>query len=107
METTLMNTENSKTNELHKFVLNLSQRLYLRNLNKHVVLQNLAIYYTWKNIREQYKNNQFKIIAPAWNDDFELPDGSYHVSGIQDYIEYIIEKYETLTTIPSFSHLHQ
>ena len=31
---------------------------------------------------------------------FELPDGSYSVSDIQDYIEYIIKKHETLTTIP-------
>ena len=53
MEKTLTNTKNSKTNGLHKFVFNLSQRLYLRNLNKHVVLQNLAIYYTSKNIRKQ------------------------------------------------------
>ena len=48
METIFMNTENSKTNELHKFALNLSQRLDLRSSNKHVGLQNLPIYYTWK-----------------------------------------------------------
>ena len=45
METKLMKTENSKANERHKFVLNLSQRLDLRNLNKHVAYQNLYIYY--------------------------------------------------------------
>ena len=39
METTFMNTENSKTNESHKFIFNLSQRLDLRSLDKHVVLQ--------------------------------------------------------------------
>ena len=54
----------------------------------------------WKNIRKQYKNNKLKIIAPTWNDDLELPDGSYSVSGIQDYTEYIIKKHETITTIP-------
>ena len=53
METILMNMENSKTNEPHKFVLNLSQILELRSLNKHVALQKLSIYYTWKNIRKQ------------------------------------------------------
>ena len=52
-----MNKENRKTNEPHKFVLNLSQRLDLRSLNKHVALQKLSIYYTWKNIRKLYKNN--------------------------------------------------
>ena len=55
METICMNTENSKINEPHKFVLNLSQRLDLRRFNKNVVLQNVSIYYTWKNIRKQYK----------------------------------------------------
>ena len=48
METIFMNMENSKTNESHKFVLNLSQRLDLRSLNKLVALQNITIYYTWK-----------------------------------------------------------
>ena len=46
-----MNTENSKTSESHKFVLNLPQRLDLKNSDKHVALQNLSIYYTWENIR--------------------------------------------------------
>ena len=53
----------------------------------------------WKKIRKQYKNIKLKIIAPTWNDGFELPDGSYSVSNIQDYIGYIIKKHETLTTI--------
>ena len=86
-----MNTENSKTNELHKFFLNLSQRLGLKSSNKHVALQNLSIFYTWKNIRKQHKNNKLEIIAPTWNDEFELPDGSYSVLDIQDHIEYIIK----------------
>ena len=76
------------------------QRLDLRRSNKHAVLQNLSIYYTWKNIRKQYKNNKLKIIALTWNDQFELPDGSYSVSDIQYYIEFIIQKDETLTIIP-------
>ena len=100
METIFMNTENSKTNEPHKFVLNLSQRLDLRSSNRHVALQNLSIYYMWKNIRKQYKNSKPKIIAPTFNDKFELPDSSYLVPDIQDCIEYIIKKHETLTPIP-------
>ena len=63
-----MNTGNSKMNESHKFVLDLSQRLDLRSSNKLVALQNLSIYYTWKNIRKQCKN---KIITPTWNDESE------------------------------------
>ena len=45
--------------------LNLSQRFDLGSSNKQVALQNLAIYYTCKNIRKQYKNNKLKIIAPT------------------------------------------
>ena len=76
METIFVKTENSKTNEPHhKFILNLLQRLNLRS-DKYVALQNLSIYYTWKNIRKQYKNNTLTIIAPTWNHEFELPDGS-------------------------------
>ena len=62
---------NSKINEPHNFVCNLSKRLYLGIWNKHVALQNLCVYYTWKNIRQQYKNNRLKIIAPTLNDEFE------------------------------------
>ena len=65
-----MNTENSKTNEPHKFVLNLSQRLDLRVSNEHVALQNLSIYYMWKNIRKQYKSNKLKRRVTTWNDEF-------------------------------------
>ena len=54
----------------------------------------------WKNIRKQYKNNKLKIIALIWNYEFELPYGSYYLSGIQDCIEYIVKKHETLTEIP-------
>ena len=87
METIFIKMKNSKTSELHKFILNLSQRLDLRSLNKHVNLQNLSIYYSWKNLRQQYKNHKLKIATPAWNDEFELTDGSCSVSDIHDYIE--------------------
>ena len=57
---------------------------------------NLSIYYTCKNIKSAYKNNKFKIFPPTWNDEVDLPDGSYFVSDIQDYFEYIIKKHETI-----------
>ena len=82
METIFMNLENSKTNEPQKFVLNLSQRIDLRSSNKHVILQNLSVYYTWKNIKQLYKNNELKILALTWNDQFELPHGTYSVSDV-------------------------
>ena len=72
METIFMNTENSKTNEPHKFFLNLSQRLDLIRSDKHVALQNLYIHYTRKNIRKQYKHNKLKILAPTWNLNYQM-----------------------------------
>ena len=60
-----------------------------------MVLTNLSIYYTWKNIKSEYNNNKFKISAPTWNDTFDLPDGSYSIADIQDYFEFIIKKHET------------
>ena len=92
--------ENSKTNESHKFALNLSQGLDLRKSNKRAAPQNLLFITCEKNIRKQYKNNKLKIIAPIWNDESELPDGCYSLSDIHDYIKYIIKKNEILTTIP-------
>ena len=61
-----------------------------------MALANLSIYYTWKNIKSKYNNNKFKISAPTWNDTFDLLDGSYSISVIQDYFEFIIKKHETL-----------
>ena len=68
METIFMNTENSKTNEPHRFELDLTDKLNLKNPNKNMALANLSIYYTWKNIKSEYNNNKFKISAPTWNE---------------------------------------
>ena len=91
-----MHIENSKTNEPHKLILSLPDKLNLKNPNKNIALGNLSIYYTWNNIKSTYNNNKFKISAPIWNDTFYLPDGSYSIAGIQDYFEFIIKKHETL-----------
>ena len=86
METVFMITENSKRNEPHKFRLTLVDKLNFKDPNKNMALANLSIYYTWKNIKSEYNNNKFNISAPTWNDEFDLPDGSYSVSDIQDYL---------------------
>ena len=72
-----MNTENSKTNEPHRFILDLTDKLNLKKSNKNMALTNLSIYYSWKNIKSEYNNNKFKISARTWNDTFDLPDGSH------------------------------
>ena len=82
METIFMNTENSKTSEPHRFELDLTDKLNLKNPNKNMALANLSIYYTWKNIKSEYKNNKFKISARTWNKTFNLPDGSYSITDI-------------------------
>ena len=88
-----MNSENSKTSEPYILILKLTDKLDLRRSKKIIALSNLSIYYTWKNIKSSYNNNKFKISAPTWNDEFELPDGSYSISNIQDYFEYILKKH--------------
>ena len=96
MDTIFMNSENSKTPKQHVLVLKLTNKSDLRIGEKIIalsIIDYLSIYYTWKNIKSSYNNNKFKIPAPTWNDEFELPDGSYFVSDIQDYSEYILEKH--------------
>ena len=100
METIFINTENSKTSEPNRFKLDLTDKLNLKNPNKNMALANLSIYYTWKNMKSEYNNNKFKILAPTWNNTFDLLDGSYSISDIQDYFEFIIKKQETLTDNP-------
>ena len=96
METFFMNSKNSKTSEPNRFKYNLIDKLDLKNPNKNMALGNLSIYYTWKNVKSTYNNNKFKTSAPTWNETFDLPDGSYNTSEIQNYIEYIIKKHETI-----------
>ena len=84
-----MNSENSKTSKPHVLTLKLTSKLDLRIDEKVIALSNLSIYYTWRNIKSSYNKNKFKILTPTWNDEFELPDGSYSVSDIQDHFEYI------------------
>ena len=96
METFFMKTKNSKTSEPHRLKYNLIDKLDLKNPNKNMALANLSICYTWKNIKSIYNNNKFKISAPTWNDTFDLPDGSYNIPAIQNYIEYIIKKHKTI-----------
>ena len=87
-----MNSDNSKSSKPHILKLKLTSKLDLRLGEKVIALSNLSIYYTWKNIKSSY-NNKFKISVPTWNEEVKLPDGSYSVSDIQDYFEYIMKKH--------------
>ena len=101
MEKIFMNTLNNRKNESNRFIYQFADKLNLKNPNKNIAFANLSIYCTWRNIKFEYNNNKFKIHAPTWNDEFNLPDGSYNIEQIQDYFKYIIEKHETIADNPS------
>ena len=74
MGTSLMNSENRKTSYPRRLLPNLSDKTNLKRSDKYAVLSNLSINYTWKSIKDLYKNNKFKVSAATWNDAFELTD---------------------------------
>ena len=98
-----MNSKNSKTPESHILKLNLTDKLDLRLDKKVITLLNLSIYYTLVFIthKSSYNNNKFKISSPTWNEEFILPDGSYSISDIQDYFQYILKKHGENVDKPS------
>ena len=93
--------ENSKTSEPHILKLKLTDKLDLRLDKKVIALSNLSIYYTWNNIKSSCNNHKFKISALTWNEKFTSPDGSYSISDIQDYSQYIFKKHGQNTDKPS------
>ena len=105
MDTIFINSENSKTSEPHILKLKLTDKLDLRIGEKVIALSNISIYYTWKNIKSSCNNNKFKISAPTWNEEFTLPDGSYSVSDIQDYFEWILKSIEKIQIKPQYRYV--
>ena len=93
MDTIFMNSENSKTSKPHVWILKLTSKLDLEISERIIALSILSFCYTWKNIKSSYNNNKLKKSTPTWSDKIELPDGSYSVSSIQDYFEYISKKH--------------
>ena len=75
MNTIVMNSKNSEISDPHRLLLNLIDKIDLRRKDKYIALSNLSIYYTWKNTKKMYKNNEFKLSAPTWNKELELTDG--------------------------------
>ena len=80
-----MNSKNSKTSNHHRSLLNLPNKINLKRSDRCCCTKSL---YTWKNIKRSPKDNEFKISAPTWNKNFEIPDMSCSVSKIQDYFDY-------------------
>ena len=93
MNTIFINSKNNKTSDLQRLLINLTDKINLKRSDKYVALSSLSMYYTLKKIKKSYMTNKFKISAPTWNEEFELTDGSYSVSDIQDCFEYILKKH--------------
>ena len=67
-----MNSENCKTSDSRRLLLNLTNKINLQRSDEYITLSNLSIYYTWEKMKKSYKNNKLKISAPTWNEKFEL-----------------------------------
>ena len=93
MDTIFMTSKNSATSDSHRFRLNLQNKRNLKLPHRHIALANLSIYYTWKNVTKKMNNGKFKITAPSWSKEFELPEGSYSIGDIDAYFKYIVEKH--------------
>ena len=96
METIFMNSESSKANESHRFKLDLTDKLDLKDPKKHGFSQFEHLFYLEKH-QVGNNNNKFEISAPIWNDTFDLPYVFYFIADIQDSYGFIIKKHETLT----------
>ena len=51
MNTTFINSKNSKTSDPHRLLISLTDKIDLRIKDKYIALSNLSIYNTWKNIK--------------------------------------------------------
>ena len=94
-----MNTKNSKTSDRHTLLLNFTDKIDWGRKDKYIDLSNFSISYEWKNIKKSYKNNKSKISVPPWDEEFELPDGSYSISDIQKHFEFMLKGHEKRQTI--------
>ena len=91
-----MNSGKSRIFDPYGLLVSLLDKRKLKRNDRYVALSNFSIYYTWKNILKIFRNNKFKISAPTQNEELELSDGSYSISDIEDYFEYIFKKHKTV-----------
>ena len=96
-----INSKNSEKSMPDILKLKLTSKLDLRLDERVIGLSNLSIYYTWKNTKNSYNNNKFKISVPTWNEEFRSPHGSYSVRVIQGYLKDILKKHGENTDKPS------
>ena len=94
MDTIFMNSANSKTPKPNRLILRLQNKMDLSLRKKSVALANLSIYYSWKNISSELKNNKLIIGYDDSDQEWTVPivDGSYSAKTISDYIFGSIEE---------------
>ena len=88
-----MDSENRKTSKPHVVMASLNDKIDLRKDEKVLFCQ-ILLYTIHEKHEKIINNNKSKISAPTWNDEFELPDGSYSISDIQDYFVYVLKKHK-------------
>ena len=66
-----MKSKNRKKFDPHRLLFNLSEKINSKRRDKYAIY---SICHTWTNIKKSYKNIEFKISAPTWNEEFELND---------------------------------
>ena len=84
-----MNSKNSTTSDPHRLLLNLTDKIDLKRKDKYIALSSLSIYYTWKNIKSRVKTISLKYQLQHGMKNLNLPDGSYSISDIRDFLKYI------------------
>ena len=94
-----MNFENCKACNLHGLLLYLLDKMTLKRTDKYNTSSNLSIYYPRKNTKKVTS-------ATTWNDKFELSDGSYFLSGIQEYFNYVFKNTEKRLVILQLEYMY-
>ena len=85
MDTIFMNSKNSEASNPQRLLLYVTDKTDLRR-NKCCFIKSKQLLYMEK-YKKTYMNNKFKISSLTWNKEFELPNGSYSISDIQNYFE--------------------
>ena len=77
-----MNPEINETSELYGLLFKLAYKIKLKKSDQYVTLSNISMYCIRKNVKKSCKNNTLETSALTWNEELDLPDGSYSVSDI-------------------------
>ena len=86
-----INSKASKVSDLHRLIFYISYKINLKASDKYVA-STTQVYREYIKVQKEIMSLKFQLIHGMKN----LRDGSYSVSDIQGYFQYITEKHETL-----------